>query len=217
MHKRTLSLLLCIYFTVTISAQKGHKIVLPATHIIRLNPTGLLDPVEPNLSFGYEYRIQEDWAIAGDIAWVFYSRYFEHTKHTNGFIFRPVIRRYIGSRKEAFLDAEFHYKYVVSLIEDWLGRGCVNGVASYEEFTNFHYRRQSIGFHLKMGAQSKISKNNKLGIEYYLGLGLRWNFQDVLHEPTCCYIYATNPLGLLNEDGQITVAVPIGLRILYNL
>ena len=217
MHKRILALLLCICFTVTISAQTEHKTVLPATHTIRLNPTGLLDPVEPNLSFGYEYRFQENWAIAGDIAWVFYSRYSEQANHADGFIFRPAIRRYIGPRKETFLDAEFHYKYVVSLIEGWLGRDCVNGVPAYEEFTTFHYLRQSIGFNLKMGARSNISKNNKLGIEYYLGLGVRRNFQNVLHEPTCCYIYATNPVGVQNEDGQITAAVPIGLRILYNL
>jgi hypothetical protein len=217
MHKGTLFLLLSVYFAATTSAQSTHTIVLPATHTIRLNPTGLLDLIETNLSLGYEYRFQEDWAIAGDIAWVFYSRYFEHTKHANGFIFRPAIRRYIGSRKNGFLDAEFHYKYVVSSIEDWLGRNCVNSVAAYEEFTTFHYLRQSIGFNLKMGAQSNMSRNDRFWIEYYLGLGLRWNFQNVLNEPNCCYIYATNAAGGLNEDGQITVAVPIGLRILYKL
>jgi hypothetical protein len=217
MHKRTLSLLLCAYFTATTSAQNHHTIALPSTHSIRLNPTGLLDFVETNLSVGYEYRFSEDWALAGDLAWVFYSRYFEHTKRANGFIFRPAIRRYIGWRKNGFLDTEFHYKYAVSLIEDWLGRGCVNGVASYEEFTTFYYRRQSIGSNLKIGAQSSISRNNKFWIEYYLGLGLRWNFENVLNEPNCCYKYATNVTGGLTEDGRFTMAVPIGLRILYKL
>jgi hypothetical protein len=217
MHKRTQFLLLCIQCTATISAQHDHKIAPPAIHTIRLNPTGLLDPAEPNLSVGYEYRFHESWAVATDLAWVFFSRYVSNTKHTNGIIFRSAIRRYIGPLKHTFLDAELHYKYVVSSIEDWLGRDCVNGVPTYEEFANFHYLRQAIGLNLKIGEQSKMFKNDKFWFEYYLGLGFRWNYEKVLNEHHCCYKYATNPVGTLNGDGRFTIAVPIGFRLLYRL
>lgn len=215
MQKRTLFLLLCVYFTITTSAQKNHSV--PPAHTLRLNPLGLIDVVEPNISVGYVYRFSDNWAIGSDLAWVFYSRYFEQTKHADGFIFRPAIRKYIGRRKQSFFDAELHYKYVVSTIEDWLGRDCVNGVAAYEEFTTFHYLRQSIGTNLKFGEELSLSRNNKFWLEYYLGLGFRWNFQKVLNETNCCYIYATNPVGIQKDDGHFTFAVPFGLRLLYKL
>lgn len=218
MHKRTLSLSLCIYFTMTISAQNVHKTVFPPPdHFIRLNPTGLLDPLDPNLSLGYEYRFHEDWAVAADLAWVFYSRYSANTKHANGFIFRPAMRRYIGLRKHSFLDAELHYKYVVSTIEDWLGRECVNDVPAFEEFTTFHYLRQSLGSNLKCGEQARISRNNKFLFEYYLGLGLRWNVQKVLNEPHSCYTHATNFTNQPIADRWFAIAVPFGFRLVYRI
>jgi len=217
MHKRTLPLFLFVHFTVTMSAQHTYKTSLPATHTIRLNPTGLLDPVEPNLSAGYEYRFQEDWAVTADLAWIFYSRYSANTKRADGFILRSAIRRYIGPLKQAFLDAELHYKHVVSTIEDWLGRDCVNGSASYEEFTTFYYLRQSIGPNLKIGEESRISRNNKFWFEYYLGLGFRWNSQQVLNDPHACYKYANELMNQAHDSRWVSVAVPMGIRLLYRL
>jgi len=218
MRVRILLLLLCISFATMISAQRMWKIGLPhGTQFIRINPTGLLDFVETNFSLGYEYHLTHNWSIAADATWIFYSKYFSHTKHANGFIFRPAIRRYTGPLKTGFLEAELHYKYVVSTIQDWLGRNCVGGVSAYEEFTKFDYLRKVIGFHLKVGHAAKLSKDNKFWFEYYIGLGARWTFRKVINEPNSCYIYASGPFSDAIENARTTIALPCGFRLLYNL
>jgi hypothetical protein len=216
-----MGLRICFLWTLLLSgamiAAQSKNILPGGTKLIRFNLLGIMDPAETNLSFGFEYRFRDNWAISSDAAWIFYSANFEHTRHTNGFIVRPALRYYTGERKRLFLVSELHYKYVVYRIEDWLGRNCVNGTPAFEEYKRFSYRKQVIGLNLKAGYQGRISKSNRIWFELYAGIGLRIKFEDILHENNCCY---TNAIGILDENfvnGKVYPAIPVGVRVLYRL
>ena len=211
----TLSLLLLIAFNATVCiAQKKEKYILPkGSWLFRFNPTGMIDPVETNFSVGGEYRFHSNWSVSADAAWIFYSSYFG-AKHTNGFIFRPAIRYYIPHTDGMFVETELHYKYVSYRIEDWLGKNCVNGVPSYEEFTRFSYLKQAWGFHIKTGYQERIGRDKRFWMEAYLGIGPRWRSFKVKDEPNSCYTHAGDAsLNIINNN--LSVAIPMGIRLMY--
>src|SRR5690606_1821713 len=146
----------------------------------------------------------------------FHSGYYSNQKNSNGFIFRPAVRHYFTASGKHFIEAEFHYKVVNHEMEDWLGRDVVEGVPSYEQFTNFIYRRQSLGVNIKTGVQSRVSKNDKLWLEFYLGLGLRKRWEGLHNEPNSIFNNANTMFRNMSEN-EIYPAVPIGLRLLYVL
>jgi hypothetical protein len=217
MNLRTCSLLWLLLITAGASAQHINKnFAAKGSRFLRFNITSLIDPVESNFSLGMENRFHENWSVGFDAGWIFYSNYFEKTKHANGFILRPALRLYIPDLSGLYLETELHYKYAVYTIEDWLGMNCVNGTAAYEKFTKFHYRKQAYGLHLKTGFQGPVSKNKKLWLEFYLGIGPRWRTEQVLNSPNSCYTHSTRVIG--EEPGINTgVAVPMGLRFLYKI
>lgn len=208
-----------LFFSAMMAAQEKRS-DRPADRVsyLRFNATGLIDLVDPNLSIGYEHRYNKNWAMSVDAGWIFFSRYYDHVKRTNGIIVRPAIRHYFGRSNNGFLELELHYKRSVYRIEDWLGRDCVNDVSAYEELTTFNYLRQVLGFHLKLGGQAKLSRNGRLALEYYFGLGARWSSQKVLDEPTSCYKYGTGVFGQIGQSkNRATVGIPAGVRLLYSL
>jgi hypothetical protein len=217
MNLKTCSLLCLVFSATIISAQSPKKpSVTKGTQFFRFNITSMLDPVETNFSLGYENRFHKNWSAGVDAAWIFYSNYFEDTKHTNGFILRPAARYYIPGLDGMYLETELHYKYAVYTIQDWVGRNCVNEVPSYEQFTKFHYLKEAYGFHFKTGFQGSISKNRKLWLEFYLGIGPRWRSEKVINSPNSCY---NNGRRLIGEEPGVNtgVATPVGVRFLYKL
>lgn len=212
-------LILLVFFTYSsIEAQRRNRKVLPeGTTFFRLNFTGLVDPVESNFSVGFEKRIKQKMSLAADLAYIFYSIYFENIKGASGFIFRPSYRIFIDEKSRGYFDTEIHYKHVDYNIEDWLGRNCVDGIPAYEEFTTFKYKRDILGVHFKIGYQGMLSRNGKLWYEIYTGAGIRSRWEKLKNEPGSCYNNATAVIEFNGINQNISYAVPTGLRLLYRL
>lgn len=215
---RTAAWLIVYMWATNLHAQQK-EILLKDTKFIRFSPSGLVDPIETNFSVGVEYRFADRWSFGSDAAWIFHSEYFEHSKNTNGFIVRPAIRRYFGLWQRGFVEAGLFYKYVVYKMQDWLGRDCVNGVPSYEEYTTFNYRKQALGLNINTGLQGRLSQNGKLWYEIYIGIGARYKWQGVINERNSCY---TNAAGLFeevinSEEVKFYPSIPMGVRLLYRL
>jgi hypothetical protein len=209
-------LLLLLLNHSSIRAQRKSRVVLPqGISFVRLNFTGLFDPVETNFSVGYEYRLKEKMSLAADLGYLFYSVYFENITGTSGYIFRPSIRLFIDEKNRGYFDTEIHYKHTNYKIEDWLGRGCVNGIPAYEEFTTFKYKRDILGLHLKIGYQGMLSRNGKFWYEIYTGAGIRGRWEKLKNEPGSCYNNATAVIEFNSINQNISYAIPTGLRLLY--
>ncbi len=182
--------------------------------VARFNFTGIGDPYDENASVGGEYKFAPNWSAGSDVAYIFNSVYVKDAKKTRGYIVRPFIRFYPDTWRNGFLEVQFHYKYASYQLADWMGRDVTNGVPAYEEYTTFQYKKKAWGFHLNAGSSTKITPDNKLRLEFYIGLGIRYKKQ-----------YTDNGIftpknvtfsGLYNPH-YTTVVLPIGLRLVYDL
>ena len=200
-----------VLFTSLVQAQTGVKPEILA----RFNVLGLIDPFDRNFSTGVEVRFNPQWSAGTDAGYIFYSKYLMDAKRTSGFIVRPFIRHYYKKSKRSFVEAEFHYKMANYKLEDWLGREVVNGVPAYEELKEFTFRKQALGFHLKIGKVNTLSKNKKLLIEYYVGMGIRKKWNKSLEGD---YRLREGLFSIHKTDPQYTgLAVPMGARLLYKI
>lgn len=145
---------------------------------VRFNFLGLLDPSDANISIGGEYLFQSHWSAGADAAYIFSGEYFRKSRHTRGMIFRPFIRYYPGNRN-FFWQGELHYKSATYQILDWIDRDVVNGLPTYQEYTAFNYIKKVYDFHVIAGRRHNLSKNEKLKLESYFGLGYRWKDQGL--------------------------------------
>ena len=207
----------CWIGTLTAQPKKGYTIP-PGTWLLRINPMGLIDPIETNLSLGTEYRFHESWATSADVAYVFQSYNVRNAKHAKGFIVRPAIRKYFDRGLNTYVEAELHYKMVSSTVEDWVGRKTVNGVAAYQEYKRFHARKNVGGLHLKLGVQESLNRSHRLWLEVYAGIGVRhrWLTNDLPSDATYQFMrsmFATN----LNEERSTVPAFVGGFRLMYKI
>lgn len=212
-------LLLIVSFQVTYSQKTSLQ---AKDKLIRINISGLLDPIETNFSGGLEYRLKDNLAVSLDVGYIFYNYYYQQRNgNSSGFLFRPAIRYYTDEAKRFYIEAELHFKTVTTKLTDWLGKDCVNDVRTYETFTAFKIRKNVIGLNLKIGYQIKLSKDDKLWLEPYFGLGARLKNEFVLNEPTSCYNFASifnrrNGNDIANTD-KMQGSVPLGLRFLIKI
>lgn len=217
MYLRILCCLLLISCTGFVSAQDISKDIMPfKTTFIRWNGLGLGDMVDPNISFGAEHRLNPDWSVTVDAAWIIKSRYYQNTYRTNGFIIRSSLRRYSKRTKHNFAEVELHYKTTYHYMHDWLGRDCVAGISSYEEYTQFKVAKNVLGLHLEIGKQYPLGQNNRWWLEGYLGAGVHLVKASVVDEPNSCY----TPEGLIvanTRSWQALPALPMGFRLLYKV
>ena len=182
----------------------------------RFNFTGLLDPIDNNISVGGEYCFNPHVSATLDVAFIEVSSYFNDLTRTSGYILRPSFRYYPGLRHKAFIEGVLFYKHVNYHISDWLGRACVNGVPVYEENTSFVYGKRVSGINFQAGIQESLSRNKRLRMEAYLGVGVRQRKQDVIREENSCY---NQQLGIIDINGisgsAVLSSLPWGLRLIY--
>ena len=85
---------------------------------------------------------------------------------------RPFVRYYPYNRdKYSFFEAGIHYKHASYQIKDWLDRDVINGVPSYEEYSIFHFLKNAFEFNMKIGTATDLTRDKKLRMEFYIGLG----------------------------------------------
>lgn len=212
--KVAISLLLIMCSNVCIAQNKIFT-PPPGTTFIRFNPLGLLDPGDMNISVGAERFIRPRLSVASDIAFIFRSSNFAQARRSTGFVFRPAIRFY-PNRTAFFLEGELHYKQVNHQIRDWLGMDAVNGIPSYERFTDFTYRRNTYGFHLKAGRIMQSFLGTNLWWEVYAGVGARFYQFKVVRQPRSVYD-RTRWFDLDREGIRYSPVVPMGLRVMWKV
>ena len=188
--------------------------------LMRINVSGLLDPIETNFSGGLEYRLKDNLAVSLDASYIFYSNYYQSRNgNSSGFLLRPAIRYYTDTYNRFYIEAELHFKTVTTKLTDWLGKDCVNNVMTYEELTNFKMRKNVIGLNLKIGHQIKLSKNDRLWLEPYLGLGIKQRNEFILNEPTNCYRFGGifNRRNTVSNVKEVQGSIPVGLRFMIKI
>jgi hypothetical protein len=182
--------------------------------IARFNFTGLLDAYDENITIGAEYRFSEHWSTGSDVAYIFNSAYLSESHSSSGFIVRPFIRYYPENGRYGFFEAGFHYKHVSYKINDWIGKDVVNGQPAYEEYSAFHFIKNVYDFNLKAGTATDLSRNKKLRLEFYGGVGIRFKNQ---HSKEGSYTRTRGLLASLYNPHYSTLVVPMGMRIVYEI
>lgn len=189
----------------------------PYAAALRFNFTGLVDPVDNNISLGGEFPFHPDWSITTDLAYIEHSSYFSNIKQASGYIIKPAIRFYPSSlHHSGFFEAVLFYKQARYHLRDYLGKDCVNGIPAYEQYQDFTYRKRIGGLNLQMGVQTGLSRNNLLLFEAWLGLGLRIRQQDVIKQENACYNAASGFLDVNGSSGtSVLTSLPAGMRLVY--
>ena len=181
---------------------------------IRFNVTGLADFFDQNISFGGEYKFAPLWSAGTDVGYVFHSNYLSESKFTSGIILRPFIRYYLDKDGRGFLEGQIHYKKVSYEITDWIGRDVSNGVPAYEEYTSFKYRKRVFDLRINIGDNVSLSRDEKLMLEPYIGIGVRFKKQGV---DGSVYQRGNRWLGKLYDEKYSSVVLPLGLRLVYQV
>jgi Protein of unknown function (DUF3575) len=216
-------ILLCIFLATTMQVQCQKLEDLTAKDkLFRINFTSLLDPIETNISVGYEKRFTKKFSYSMDIGYIYYSSlYQDKLEKISGIILRPAIRYYTSDKKPFYIELELHYKTATNTIKDWVGRKCVNNVSAYQEYTSFKIRKNIMGFNVKAGYQTRLTKNNRYWLEPYIGLGIKYRQEQLVNEPNSCYLtsrFLSNrnlvPLRTIRES---IPSVPGGIRLLIKL
>lgn len=200
-------------------AQKKEPYIMPAgTWLLRINPLGIIDPIETNLSLGTEFRFHKTAATSIDVAYVLQSLNMQNAKSSRGLIIRPAIRKYFDPGLNTFVEAELHYKMVESTMEDWVGRKNVNGVPAYQEFRTFHFKKKAAGVHFKLGVQESLVQQKWLWLEAYAGLGIRYRWQETDLPADASYQFLRQMFTVDRNEGSATTPVLVGgLRLLFKL
>lgn len=203
----------------SVAAQKKEPYIMPAgTWLLRINPLGIVDPIETNFSLGTEYRFQKTVAASLDVAYVMQSLNMQNAKDSRGVIVRPAIRKYFDPGLNTFVEAELHYKMIESTLEDWVGRKTVNGVPAYQEFKRFHFKKKVAGFHFKLGVQESLVQQKWLWLEAYAGLGLRHRWQETDLPADATYQFLRQMFTVDRNEGSSTMPAFVGgVRLLFKL
>ncbi len=203
--------LLLLLFPVFVSAQD--TVAFKPRLNAHFNFLGLLDVFDGNISAGGEYIFRSQWSAGLDAAYIFYSDYVQ-SKNVSGFIARPFVRYYTKPTQKTFFQFEIHYKHVgYSGLEDWVERDIVNGVPAYQEYIKYKWKKTVAGMNFEYGNRSALSRNHKLNLETYIGLGLRWRNQgaDESYFPQAKTIFN----GSVDAGKETQFVIPMGFRLVY--
>lgn len=183
-------------------------------HHLHFNFLGIADEMDRNLSFGAALAMNKIWSAGIDVAYIFDSKYLTESRLTRGVILRPFLRYYFDEDRSGFLEGNIHFKSVNYKLRDWLGKDIVNGFPSYEEYTSFHFKKRVIGLDMKIGRRFELSRNERLQMEVYVGIGYRYKKQG----PDDGTYRRNRDLAFsLYEPEYSYASVPAGLRLTYQL
>ncbi len=194
------------------AAQSTHTAFTYKT-AVSFNPTVLIG-TDVTVMFGAEHRLKHNLALVLDAGYVFQSSYFNDenvVKNSRGFNLRPGVKLYTREEKRFYLQLQVFYKQVDYQIYDWLGKSCVNGIATYEQLQNFTYRKKAASINFLTGRVFRIS--DAVLLELYGGLGVKIKNQKPLETASCYRI--NEGVGFVNifNEHSVTPNVPFGIKI----
>lgn len=186
---------------------------------LRFNLTHAIDGVEPAINIGAEYRVSERLAVANDVGYIYFSNYLPESKKANGFTIRPSLKYYASQNKRFYVEGELLLKSVFFTMNDWLGMDCVNEVPNYFEERDFKFRKNTYAFHAKIGRVGMLTKDNKVSIDYYCGIGVRYKKFNLIDIPanSCYNIPGFLGLGNAESDQAFLPSASLGVRLLFKL
>lgn len=178
----------------------------------RFNFFGITDIFDENISIGGEYRYNDHWSAGTDVAYIYNSIYLSQSKKIRGYIIRPFLRYYPDEKRNSFFEAQLHYKSVAYYLTDWIDKDVVNGVPGYQEYTSFHYNKKVYGINIIAGKKANLSRNKKLKLELYIGVGYRYKTQG---SDIGSYLRQRgNNISIYNPEYS-TLALPMGASLVY--
>ncbi|MEO6648819.1 MAG: DUF3575 domain-containing protein [Chitinophagaceae bacterium] len=213
--KPTWIFIIFIFCTTKVAAQLNRASLYEDKLSLRLNPLGLVDVFDGNISGGIAYSLNQRWSITVDLSYIFYSTYLRENKGTSGYIFKPAIRYYVSESRKFYLESTVWYKCSSYKVLDWVDKDCVNGVPSYQEFKSFRFRKQVLGFNIQGGFQKALMKNKLLRMEIYAGIGVRLKWQEVKNDPQACYQPNDVFESSFYNPTKVSPGLPHGLRLVY--
>ncbi|HSK12886.1 MAG TPA: hypothetical protein VK907_06695 [Phnomibacter sp.] len=196
--------------------------VQPNEWYLRWQPLGLIDLFDMNLTLGAEHAYSADRSFALDAGYVFASVYGNENNDlqgASGFTLRVAHRWYYGSNSPWFVEPTIGMKMVrYGGDEQWVGRGVVNGVPAYEQWMKVGSKKEVVNANLRIGLRSRMDKGQRIGVEIYAGLGLRYRnyYQNIppdaiIEEPVT---WGFDPFAF---GKGVTIDIPMGFRLLCRL
>ena len=152
----------------------------------RLQPLGLLNFLDMNITGGLEYVYAKKKSVSIDLGYVFASgRPSQNNSGLSpavGFIGRLAHRFYLSENDAWFIDADITARTTrYNDGEQWVDRGVVNGVPAYQELMQVYSRFNAVILECKGGRFAYIASSGKSTFEYWIGLGVRYrNFYAIL-------------------------------------
>jgi hypothetical protein len=188
----------------------------------RVNPLSLFNPAEGAIIAGIEKRIKKRVSVGGDAGYIFWSlntTSFQGTSTMQGFLFRPAIRYYTTDAMHFYIEGAANIKYINNRQTDWLGMNCIDDVPSYYEFTEYNIRSTTAGFSANFGVCENIFKSQKLYLEFYGGIGMRYRDIKISNDKRACITSSVNesPFDPLRTGKSVLPFIPAGIRLGYTI
>ena len=194
------------------------------THTIRISPLSLIDPLQPSLTLGSEWRFGKNTSVGLDVSTLFTTISSDVKKW--GYIIKPSLKLFLPSGNNIatnfYIEPDVFWKRQFKNESNWLGKGVENGVPAYFQFTNYTIVKDVIGANIKIGTQSTFKSKNMM-FEFYLGFGVRKISKFIKNEPDALLRAQDNLFfsGEISTDGWSRgepywgVSFPMGIRISY--
>lgn len=179
-----LPVILGLFFSVTISAQKNKQAIKNSypEFSLRTSLTSYID-YDAGIMLGINYRWSKNFSASFEPTWIFYNGLVTNRDEKifpSGIKIRADLRYYFPKRSNSgpdfFIAPEFHYKSVKTEKEDRFGINCQNGQCAYFQDAVYTEQKKEIGGLLKAGLMAPLSfigKKDRWLIEIYGGFGVK--------------------------------------------
>jgi hypothetical protein len=187
---------------------------------IHFSPLAVLQ-IDYTLMAGAEYRLRPNLALVLEGGYIFASSYLDELQNQSGgtgFIIRPAMRWYMGKKNRFYFQPQMFYKLVTHKKYDWVGRDCVDEVPSYEELTEFKYRRHISGANVMIGRIVPLGRSGKRFVDFYLGMGVKYKKSVIVNETHSCFM-PPNAFTIANDDPDngFFPNVPAGVKLIFSI
>lgn len=196
--------------------------------VVTANPFSFIEP-DAGFTPGFEYFITNKVSVLTDAGIIFYTPSNQNTLAYDarnsqfGYKFKPELRYYTRAKGVAdgfFISVEFLYKHVRYNRYDGVPVTDNMGNFVYTDYSGYKIIKDVLGASGKIGVRNYFGKKNKLGIDFYLGLGYRFKKFQVKDLPPGGNI-DEGPFTTFQFDPTWTegpaVSLPAGIKLIWRL
>lgn len=145
---------------------------------IRTNPLSFLE-IDAGVMMGVRYQWNKKFSATLDPTFIFFSPYYQPDSYNSrplGIKIRADIRYHFksSSNDRPFIAPEFHYKYRTIDRTATFGFNCINQNCAYYMEDTYREIKTEVGGSVKMGVDAPLDRHERLSLELYGGLGLKF-------------------------------------------